>query len=254
MTLPLSGPLSLSMIAAELGTSPPYSLRNMSNTAGFVPPDAVSEFYGYPPVSNCSYDGFTILCESPRSIKWIGDEATAFCEQEDIIFEIPFINVIIGVYGDGVPGYGPGYGGTDYCKPAVSPDNTPYKNFMYFNQTKNTCIFSVYKYIDASWRLGTGSVQQYIPNPNYIPNNPQIKVGQVTNVSDYPATQINLIGSGRLGENTGLGIINTSGEIFLTTYDNNFAALYKGDNMTQSTFRVKTTSNAADFPDQSFQL
>lgn len=53
MTLPLSGPLSFSMIAAELGAIGALSLRDMSNTAGFVTPDAVSEFYGYPPVFYC---------------------------------------------------------------------------------------------------------------------------------------------------------------------------------------------------------
>ena len=47
MTLPLSGPLSLSAIATELGTITPYSLRSMSSTAGFTTPDTVSEFYGY---------------------------------------------------------------------------------------------------------------------------------------------------------------------------------------------------------------
>jgi hypothetical protein len=49
MALPTSGPLSFSMIAEELGTSTPVSLRNMSSTAGFSTPDYVSEFYGYGP-------------------------------------------------------------------------------------------------------------------------------------------------------------------------------------------------------------
>lgn len=47
MALPSSGPLSFSAIAGELAISTPYSLRSMSNTAGFSTPDAVSEFYGY---------------------------------------------------------------------------------------------------------------------------------------------------------------------------------------------------------------
>lgn len=49
MALPTDGPLSFSMIGVELGASTPYSLRNMSSTAGFSTPDAVSEFYGYGP-------------------------------------------------------------------------------------------------------------------------------------------------------------------------------------------------------------
>jgi hypothetical protein len=47
MALPIDGPLSFSMIAGELGAGTPYSLRNMSSTAGFSTPDNVSEFYGY---------------------------------------------------------------------------------------------------------------------------------------------------------------------------------------------------------------
>jgi len=49
MALPTDGPLSFSMIAGQLEASAPYSLRNMSNTAGFSTPDSVSEFYGYGP-------------------------------------------------------------------------------------------------------------------------------------------------------------------------------------------------------------
>jgi hypothetical protein len=47
MALPLSGPLSFSAIAGELGIGTPYSLRSMSSQAGFSTPDSVSEFYGY---------------------------------------------------------------------------------------------------------------------------------------------------------------------------------------------------------------
>lgn len=54
MALPSSGPLSFSAIAGELGVSlSNVSLRNMSATAGFSTPDAVSEFYGY---SALTYD------------------------------------------------------------------------------------------------------------------------------------------------------------------------------------------------------
>ena len=47
MALPTDGPLSFSMIGVELGVGTPYSLRSMSNAAGFSTPDNVSEFYGY---------------------------------------------------------------------------------------------------------------------------------------------------------------------------------------------------------------
>jgi hypothetical protein len=47
MALPGSGQLSLGDIAGELLASQPYSLRSMSDTAGFSTPDAVSDFYGY---------------------------------------------------------------------------------------------------------------------------------------------------------------------------------------------------------------
>jgi hypothetical protein len=47
MALPSSGQLSLGDIAGELGSSTPYSLRDMSDAAGFSSPDSVSDFYGY---------------------------------------------------------------------------------------------------------------------------------------------------------------------------------------------------------------
>lgn len=48
MALPTSGPLSMSAIANEQERPlSNVSLRSMSATAGFVTPDAISEFYGF---------------------------------------------------------------------------------------------------------------------------------------------------------------------------------------------------------------
>lgn len=51
MALPTSGPISMNAIAQELllvhDFTTPYSLRTLSNYAGFSTPDAMSEFYGY---------------------------------------------------------------------------------------------------------------------------------------------------------------------------------------------------------------
>jgi hypothetical protein len=53
MALPASGPISGSQIGTELGISTgPYSLRNMSASASFSSPDAMSEFYGYSALTN----------------------------------------------------------------------------------------------------------------------------------------------------------------------------------------------------------
>ena len=49
MSLPSSGPLSLSQIGTAVGASAPYSLRSMSATAYKSTPDAMSEFYGFNP-------------------------------------------------------------------------------------------------------------------------------------------------------------------------------------------------------------
>jgi hypothetical protein len=58
--LPSSGPLSINDIRVELGQPQANSsLRSLSNLAGFSTPDAISEFYGYPPTP--SYRTFTIV-------------------------------------------------------------------------------------------------------------------------------------------------------------------------------------------------
>lgn len=51
MALQSSGPISISDIQTELGSSS-GSLRNLSAAAGFTVPDAISEFYGYSSYSN----------------------------------------------------------------------------------------------------------------------------------------------------------------------------------------------------------
>ena len=58
MALPGSGQLSFSAIASELGAGTPYSLRNMSSSAGFSTPDNVSEFYGYSSGGEVTYTYF----------------------------------------------------------------------------------------------------------------------------------------------------------------------------------------------------
>ena len=66
MALPSSGTLSLNDIRVELGLAQSnVSLRSMSNTAGFSTPDAVSEFYGYPPTPG--YRTFAIVNFSTTS-------------------------------------------------------------------------------------------------------------------------------------------------------------------------------------------
>jgi hypothetical protein len=60
MSLPSSGQLSLNDIRVELGLAQSnVSLHSMSVTAGFSTPDAVSEFWGYPPTPN--YRTFSIV-------------------------------------------------------------------------------------------------------------------------------------------------------------------------------------------------
>ena len=59
MALPTSGPLSISMIKAELGSSS-NSLRTLSSLAGFSTPDSMSEFYGYSSGSTIEYEYYAV--------------------------------------------------------------------------------------------------------------------------------------------------------------------------------------------------
>lgn len=69
MALQSSGAISISQISAEVGI-PQGSLRLLSQEAGFYPPDAISEFYGYSqvtwfetPVSVTSYTDPAESCD-----------------------------------------------------------------------------------------------------------------------------------------------------------------------------------------------
>jgi hypothetical protein len=82
MALPLSGPLSISMIRTELGSSS-GSLRTLSELASFNQPDKISDFYGYArPVVNSvvfsssySYTGTTSASYS-GTVTIVGAAAT----------------------------------------------------------------------------------------------------------------------------------------------------------------------------------
>jgi len=56
MALPTTGPLSINDIRVELGESATnQSLGTFSDTAGFVAPDAISDFYGYSNVTTRAF-------------------------------------------------------------------------------------------------------------------------------------------------------------------------------------------------------
>lgn len=77
MALPTTGPLSMSAIATEQGISlSNVSLRNMSATAGFVTPDAISEFYGY---------SFTTVTAFGLSVAYLTDDDACNAGVWDII-------------------------------------------------------------------------------------------------------------------------------------------------------------------------
>jgi hypothetical protein len=59
MALPPSGPISISMIKAELSSSS-NSLRTLSSLAGFSTPDSMSEFYGYSVGANIEFEYYAV--------------------------------------------------------------------------------------------------------------------------------------------------------------------------------------------------
>jgi len=75
MTLPASGQLSFSDIATELLVSTPYSLRSMSNLAGFSTPDAVSEFYNYTQIVT---DGLVLFWDAANPSSYPGSGTTIY--------------------------------------------------------------------------------------------------------------------------------------------------------------------------------
>jgi hypothetical protein len=72
MPLPSTGPISGSQIGTELGISTgPYSLRNMSASASFSSPDAMSEFRGYD-------TDFLLFLKASNSTSYPGSGTTWF--------------------------------------------------------------------------------------------------------------------------------------------------------------------------------
>ena len=92
MTLPASGTISINDIRIELGQAQANSsLRSLSSLAGFSTPDAISEFYGYPPTPN--YRTFSIV-----------NQQTSFGEVCSIIGEDDLTLYYGESGGDGSPG------------------------------------------------------------------------------------------------------------------------------------------------------
>lgn len=81
MALPSSGPLSMNAIAQELQQvydfTTPYSLRTLSNYAGFNTPDAISEFYGY----NASGGATTYTASCTFSVRTDGGAGDSLLDQ-----------------------------------------------------------------------------------------------------------------------------------------------------------------------------
>ena len=91
MTLPTSGPLSLSQIGDELGASPTFrSLGAFSDTAGFPAPDAISDFYGFSNLrsylGSLLQGGAKLICSQTLSITYYHNGVGAFPNVGDTIF------------------------------------------------------------------------------------------------------------------------------------------------------------------------
>jgi hypothetical protein len=81
MSLPVSGPLSISQIRNEQvndgGFASTYSLRQLSANAGFSTPDAISEFYGYN-ASPIITSGLNIYVDANNTTSYPGTGTTWF--------------------------------------------------------------------------------------------------------------------------------------------------------------------------------
>jgi hypothetical protein len=218
------------------------NLCSISNLANFTKNNVQGQPDYIVPVLN---EG---LCPLPSQypFKWIPDENSLSCELtvSDIIEDIPFTNDSPAVEGDGAGQVGYGY--TDYCRPAISPNNTPSTNYLKHNITKGTYTFSMYKYLDGTSHYGPGA-PEVTTGSGYPPFFYSAKMGQITDPSKYPTTTIVLKGSGRLGTNTAIGRIGTNGGIYIDSSNNAFTSYYKGNNMSAATFRLYHDINDNDF-------
>ncbi len=91
MTLPTSGPLSLDDIGDELGVNPTFrSLGGMSDTASFLAPDAISDFYGFSNLteySGSALQGATkFICTATRDVTYYHNGSGAFPALGDDVF------------------------------------------------------------------------------------------------------------------------------------------------------------------------
>lgn len=121
MPLPPSGPLSINDIRLELGQAQANSsLRALSNLAGFSTPDAISEFYGYPPTPN--YRTFSIY-----------DQGTTFGEVCNILDSDNLTLYFYEAGGDGSPAC-PNISTTLYTDTGLSAPFDGANRWYYSNQ------------------------------------------------------------------------------------------------------------------------
>ena len=89
MALPTSGPLSINDIRIELGASAVnQSLGAFSDTAGFIAPDAITDFYGFSagPTEFLVRTGFGLVCGSTTSISYYHDGTGGLPITGDIVY------------------------------------------------------------------------------------------------------------------------------------------------------------------------